>query len=95
MGQGNNAVQPKKPDNSELWSWILIAVMFAVVWPVGLILLLSKLSDGSNREKIRRRAQQEATAAHNEQQTRQGTAARTKDAPADQTGETSYTRRMQ
>lgn len=95
MGQGNNAVQPKKPDNSELWSWILIAVMFAVVWPVGLILLLSKLSDGSNREKIRRRAQQAATAAHNEQQTRQGTAARTKDAPADQTGETSYTRRMQ
>ena len=95
MGQGNNAVQPKKPDNSELWSWILIAVMFAVVWPVGLILLLSKLSDGSNREKIRRRAQQAATAVHNEQQTRQGTAARTKDAPADQTGETSYTRRMQ
>ena len=44
----NNGLQPKPPkkNNNDLGSWIFIAVMFAVAWPVGLILLLSKLSEG-------------------------------------------------
>ena len=54
----NNGLQPRPPkknDNNDLGSWILIAVMFAVAWPVGLILLLSKLSEGSGR-KMRQQA---------------------------------------
>ena len=37
----NNGLQPKPPkkNNNDLGSWIFIAVMFAVAWPVGLILL--------------------------------------------------------
>ena len=38
----NNGLQPKPPkkNDNDLGSWIFIAVMFAVAWPVGLILLL-------------------------------------------------------
>ena len=35
--------QPPKKD-SDIGSWIFIAVMFTVAWPIGLILLLIKLS---------------------------------------------------
>ena len=55
---GNSGLQPqppKKNNNNDLGSWILIAVMFAVAWPVGLILLLSKLSEGGGR-KMRQQA---------------------------------------
>ena len=48
--------QPPKKDN-DLGSWIFIAVMFAVAWPVGLILLLSKLSEGGGR-KMRQQARE-------------------------------------
>ena len=41
--------QPPKKDN-DIGSWIFIAVMFAIAWPVGLFLLISKLSDGSKRQ---------------------------------------------
>lgn len=53
----NNGLQPKPPkkSNNDLGSWIFIAVMFAVAWPVGLILLLSKLSEGGGR-KMRQKA---------------------------------------
>ena len=53
----NNGLQPQPPkkNNNDLGSWILIAVMFAVAWPVGLILLLSKLSEGGGR-KMRQQA---------------------------------------
>ena len=50
---GSSGLQPqppKKNNNNDLGSWILIAVMFAVAWPVGLILLLSKLSEGGGRK---------------------------------------------
>ena len=55
---GSSGLQPqppKKNNNNDLGSWILIAVMFAVAWPVGLILLLSKLSEGGGR-KMRQQA---------------------------------------
>ena len=55
---GSSGLQPQPPkrnNNNDLGSWILIAVMFAVAWPVGLILLLSKLSEGSGR-KMRQQA---------------------------------------
>ena len=57
---GNSGLQPqppKKNNNNDLGSWILIAVMFAVAWPVGLILLLSKLSEGGGR-KMRQQARE-------------------------------------
>lgn len=38
----------EKKDN-DIGSWIFIAVMFAIAWPIGLILLITKLSDGSKR----------------------------------------------
>ena len=49
---GSSGLQPQPPkkNNNDLGSWILIAVMFAVAWPVGLILLLSKLSEGGGRK---------------------------------------------
>ena len=53
----NNGLQPRPPkkNDNDLGSWIFIAVMFAVAWPVGLILLLSKLSEGGGK-KLRRQA---------------------------------------
>lgn len=58
MDESRNARQPKKPDNNELWSWIVIALLFAFAWPVGLIVLFAKLSDSSKRKKNRAGAQQ-------------------------------------
>lgn len=58
MDESRNARQPKKPDNNELWSWIVIALLFAFAWPVGLIVLFVKLSDSSKRKKNRAGAQQ-------------------------------------
>ncbi len=49
----NNGLQPRPPkknSNNDIGSWIFIAVMFAVAWPVGLILLLSKLSEGGGKK---------------------------------------------
>ena len=46
--------QPPKKD-SDLGSWIFIAVMFTVAWPIGLILLLIKLSESGNKRKNARR----------------------------------------
>lgn len=57
---GSSGLQPqppKKNNNNDLGSWILIAVMFAVAWPVGLILLLTKLSEGGGR-KMRQQARE-------------------------------------
>ena len=49
---------PKKnSENNDLGSWIIIGAMFLFgLWPVGLILLVSKLSEGGGK-KIRRQAQ--------------------------------------
>jgi len=58
MDESRKARQPKKPDNNELWSWIVIALLFAFAWPVGLIVLFAKLSDSSKRKKNRAGAQQ-------------------------------------
>ena len=57
---GSSGLQPqppKKNNNNDLGSWILIAVMFAVAWPVGLILLLTKLSEGGGK-KMRQQARE-------------------------------------
>ena len=56
----NNGLQPRAPkrnnNNNDLSSWIIIGAMFVFgLWPVGLILLLSKLSEGSGR-KMRQQA---------------------------------------
>ena len=39
-----------KKDN-DAGSWIFIAVMFLIAWPIGLFFLISKLADGSNRRQ--------------------------------------------
>ena len=58
---GSSGLQPqppKKNNNNDLGSWILIAAMFLFgLWPVGLILLLSKLSEGGGR-KMRQQARE-------------------------------------
>ena len=37
---------PKKKDGGDIGSWIIIAALFAFgLWPIGLIALISKLSD--------------------------------------------------
>ena len=51
---GGQPPQPPKKD-SDIGSWIFIAVMFTVAWPIGLILLLIKLSEGGNKRKNARR----------------------------------------
>ena len=40
----------KKPD-SDIGSWVLIGIMFMVFWPVGLWLLISKLTDENRKKK--------------------------------------------
>ena len=45
---------PNKPNgqqDNDLGAWILIVVMFFVAWPVGLILLIKKLTDDPQRVK--------------------------------------------
>lgn len=58
---GSSGLQPqppKKNNNNDLGSWILIGAMFLFgLWPVGLILLLSKLSEGGGR-KMRQQARE-------------------------------------
>lgn len=49
MAEYRNTRQPNKPDKNEVWSWIVIALLFAFAWPVGLVVLLAKLSDGKRR----------------------------------------------
>ena len=50
-------------NNNDLGSWIFIIVMLSVAWPVGLILLISKLSDGSGRKnRAPRQASSQAAA---------------------------------
>ena len=56
---GNGGLQPAPPkkNDNDLGAWVFIAVMFAVAWPVGLILLLMKLSEGGGR-KMRQQARE-------------------------------------
>ena len=44
------APQPQKKD-SDMAGWLFIAFMFAVAWPIGLILLISKLSENDGGSK--------------------------------------------
>ena len=75
-GNGIRPEQPQPPKkNSDIGSWIFIAVMFAVWWPIGLIMLLSKLSEGGGKKKN--------TRAHAPAQTGQRTSQRTQSAQAE------------
>lgn len=49
--QQKQSQPPKRPDNGDMGSWIFIAFMFAVAWPIGLILLISKLSENDGGRK--------------------------------------------
>lgn len=54
---GNGGFQPEeKPQNgkkndNDFGAWLLIGIMFLVAWPVGLILLISKLTDNPKKVK--------------------------------------------
>ena len=50
--QNNN----KNNDNMEVISWILIAICFMVAWPLGVLLLISKLRDNKSGGKTKRTA---------------------------------------
>ena len=45
MAESKSPRQPNKPDKNEVWSWVVIAILFTFAWPVGLIVLFAKLSD--------------------------------------------------
>ena len=45
MAESRSPRQPNKPDKNEVWSWVVIALLFAFAWPVGIIVLFAKLSD--------------------------------------------------
>ena len=47
---GKKSAQPQKKD-SDMAGWLFIAFMFAVAWPIGLILLISKLSENDSGSK--------------------------------------------
>ena len=69
---GNGGLQPAPPkkDDNDLGAWIFIAVMFAVAWPVGLILLLMKLSEGGKKKMRRQTARSDAAQKTVQQVTR-------------------------
>ena len=69
---GNGGLQPAPPKKSDndLGAWIFIAVMFAVAWPVGLILLLMKLSEGGKKKVRRQTARSDAAQKTVQQVTR-------------------------
>lgn len=54
----NSGFTPRKenrPPNNEWVGWLLIGILFITpAWPMGLIMLISKLSDGSSRKKVNR-----------------------------------------
>lgn len=65
----NNGGFRKSDDNGnkdEIVSWVIIAIAFAVAWPVGLFLLISKLSD-SKKKKPANNVEQYYTASGTEQ----------------------------
>ena len=43
--------RPPKKDDNDFGSWAIIAILFAVAWPVGLIVLLAKLFGGDTKRK--------------------------------------------
>ena len=47
---------PRKPDNGDMGSWIFIAVMLAVAWPIGLILLIGKLKESGGKKEAEGKA---------------------------------------
>lgn len=69
---GNGGLQPAPPkkDDNDLGAWIFIAVMFAVAWPVGLILLLMKLGEGGKKKVRRQTARSDAAQKTVQQVTR-------------------------
>ena len=53
---------PKQKADNDLGSWIFIAVMFMVAWPIGLILLINKLSETGNKKTAKKVSSTTATA---------------------------------
>ena len=63
----------KKPDN-DIGSWVLIGIMFMVFWPVGLFLLISKLTDETKKKPQQQRTKASGTYTSTTGQTAQQSA---------------------
>ena len=50
----------KKPEN-DIGSWVFIGIMFMVFWPVGLFLLISKLTDETKKKPAQQRTKASGT----------------------------------
>ena len=84
--------QPPKKD-SDIGSWIFIAIMFAVWWPIGLIMLLSKLSEGSGKKKNARTYAPAQTGQRTSQRTQSAQAEKARSAVKQVTRTPDYTAR--
>ena len=62
---------PSQPTNKDMGSWIVIAVMFAIAWPIGLFLLIRKLreDDGGKKTTTRTYTKTTRTQTHTSTQT--------------------------
>ncbi|MBR4870427.1 MAG: hypothetical protein IKU12_06575, partial [Oscillospiraceae bacterium] len=54
MANYNQPSDNKNNDVTEAISWILIAICFAAAWPLGVLLLISKLRDKKDGGKKKR-----------------------------------------
>lgn len=55
---------PKKQQDNDLGSWLLIAILFAVgVWPIGLLMLIAKLSDSGKKRPAQKSSVRPSTTA--------------------------------
>ncbi len=54
MANYNQPYNKKNDSGSELVSWIIIAICFAVAWPLGVLLLISKLRDNKSQGRPKR-----------------------------------------
>ena len=63
----------KKPEN-DIGSWVFIGIMFMVFWPVGLFLLISKLTDETKKKPAQQRTKASGTYTSTTGQTTQQSA---------------------
>ncbi|MBE6939330.1 MAG: hypothetical protein E7457_00680 [Ruminococcaceae bacterium] len=80
-----NSTQPQK--GADIGSWIIIAVMFGIAWPVGLILLINKLNNGTKKQRRRKTVSRAAGTASPAESTGRKTPVRQQMTSAPQYGE--------
>ena len=71
----------KKQSESEVLSWLLILVSFIMVWPLGLYLLIRKLSDEKSSTNKRQKTTIQADWVNQQTQTKHSTVTKQQAAP--------------